>query len=222
MAIAFFDFDGTLIQKDSGVICALPSIRRGLLGPRLGARLIATYLLSKAGLRTRVDAQRVGFECYAGRTLEELRNIMAELYERNLKPWISSPMRARVEAHKKRADATVILTASAYWFAEPLAADLGLDTVIGTKVAFEKGLCTGIVDGEILDGPQKRQAARAYAEERGERLEDATFYSDHIADLPLLEAVGIPVAVGPHAPLYRVAKQRGWAIVSHSGVGEEP
>src|SRR5687768_10794852 len=62
--IAFFDFDGTLVVRESGVICAVPSIRRGLLRPGIGARLIATYALSKLGLRTRTDAQRVGFECY--------------------------------------------------------------------------------------------------------------------------------------------------------------
>ena len=75
MSIAFFDFDGTLIVRDSGVLCAIPSIRRGLVGPRLGGRLVGTYLLSKAGLRTRTDAQRVGFECYRGRSLDELRAI---------------------------------------------------------------------------------------------------------------------------------------------------
>src|ERR1700759_1178319 len=102
MSIAFFDFDGTLIQKDSGVICAVPSIRRGLLGPRIGARLVATYLMSKAGLRTRADAQRVGFAGSAGKTLEELRAIMQALHDEHLAPWVSWPMRERVEAHREK------------------------------------------------------------------------------------------------------------------------
>src|SRR5947209_3291434 len=103
-SIAFFDFDGTLIRHESGVICALPSIRRGLVGPRIGAQLVGTYLLSKAGVRTRTDAQRVGFACYAGRTLEELRAIMQSLYDEHLRAWISAPMRARVAEHRSRGD----------------------------------------------------------------------------------------------------------------------
>ena len=216
MAIVFFDFDGTLIRRDSGVICAIPSIRRGLLGPRIGARLVGTYLLSKAGLRTRADAQRVGFECYAGRTLEELRTIMQALHDEHLTRWLSQPMRALVEAHREAGDHLVILTASAFFFAEPIGRALRVDEVIGTQVGFEGDICTGRVEGDIFDGPQKLVAARAYAAARGGDLGGCTFYSDHIADLPLLEAVGTPVAVGPNRALARVARARGWRIVQHA------
>lgn len=216
MAIAFFDFDGTLIRKDSGVVCALPSLRRGLLGPRIGARLVGTYLLSKVGVRTREDAQRVGFACYRGRTLEELRAIMRELYASHVKRWISAPVRARLERHQRAGHHVAILTASAFWFAEPIARDLGIEHVEGTQCGFEGGVCTGEVEGAILDGRGKLDAARRLARERGEDLADATFYTDHISDLPLLEAVGEPVAVGPHRPLARLARRRGWSIVDHA------
>lgn len=220
MSVAFFDFDGTLIRRDSGVICAIPSIRRGLLGPRIGTRLIGTYLLSKAGLRTRTDAQRIGFACYAGRSLDELRALMQALFDEHLRPWISATMSDRVAWHRERGDPMVILTASAFFFAEPIARHLGIDEVIGTRVGFDAGgVCTGVVEGEILDGAEKLRVARAYAEARGQELAGATFYSDHIADLPLLEAVGTPVAVGPHRPLLRVARERGWRILLHSPPG---
>ena len=41
-------------------------------------------------------------------------------------------------------------------------------------------------------------------------------YSDSASDLPMLEAVGHPVAVNPDARLERVAGQRGWPIVVFS------
>jgi HAD superfamily hydrolase (TIGR01490 family) len=219
VGIAFFDFDGTLIRRESGVICAIPSIRRGLLGPRLGVRLIGTYLLSKTGIRTRTDAQRVGFLCYAGRSLGELRAIMQSLYDEHLRRWISAPMRARIASHRSAGDRLVILTASAFFFAEPIARDLGIDDVVGTRVGFSGDRCTGLVEGEILDGAAKLEAARAHAEDRGVALDRCTFYSDHIADLPLLEAVGTPVAVGPNRALARVARERGWTIVQHGPSG---
>lgn len=214
-AIAFFDFDGTLLTRESGVVCAIPSIRRGLLGVRIGGRLVATYLLSKIGLRTRTDAQRVGFACYRGRTLEELRRIMQELHEQNMRAFVSAPMRARVAGHKAAGDHLVILTASAFFFAEPLARELEIDEVLGTQVVFEGGVCTGEVDGAILDGAAKLEAARAVAAGRGADLAACAFYTDHVADLPLLEAVGTPVAVGPNRALARVARARGWTIVEH-------
>lgn len=214
--IAFFDFDGTLLTRESGVICALPSIRRGLLRPGIGARLVGTYVLSKVGLRTRTDAQRVGFECYRGRSLEELRSIMRDLHDEHMRSFVSAPVRERALAHRAAGDRLVVLTASAFFFAEPLCAELGIDELVGTQVGFAEGLCSGSVDGAILDGAAKLAAGVRCAEAHGVSLERCTFYTDHIADLPLLEAVGTPVVVGESAELLRLARERGWERLAHA------
>jgi HAD superfamily hydrolase (TIGR01490 family) len=215
MTIAFFDFDGTLLRRDSGRICAVPGIRAGLVPPRKALELVGTYLLFHAGLRTRTDVQHVGFSCYTGRTLEELRALMTELHERHMRPWISRTMRDRIEEHRRQRDRMVIVTASAFFFAEPLARELGIDEVVGTRPGFADGRCTGVVDGEILEGPVKLAAARKIAGALDVDLSACSFYSDHIADLPLLEAVGRPFVVGPHRALARVAASRGWPILDH-------
>jgi HAD superfamily hydrolase (TIGR01490 family) len=218
MRVAFFDFDGTLLVRDSGVICAVPSIREGLLGPRIGARLIGTYLLAKAGLRTRADAQRVGFECYRGRSLDDLRRVMGTLHEQHLRRFVSPAVRRRLEQHRSAGDRIVVLTASAFFFAEPLCAELAIDDLVGTQVAFaEDGICTGRVQGPILDGKAKLEAAVRSAEAHHAPLERCVFYTDHIADLPLLEAVGEPVVVGSSRPLASIARRRGWEILPHGG-----
>lgn len=215
MSIAFLDFDGTLLTHDSGRICALPSLRRGLLGPRTGARLVSTFLLEKLGLRTRTQLQLAGFACYGGRTLDELRALMQELHDLHMRAHISPAMRARVDEHRRAGDQLVVITASAFFFAEPIVRELGLDHLLGTQVGFVDGRCTGLVDGEIIEGAAKLAAARRHAEGRGVSLETCTFYSDHPADLPLLEAVGRAVVVGPHPGLARIAGERGWMVLAH-------
>jgi putative phosphoserine phosphatase/1-acylglycerol-3-phosphate O-acyltransferase len=214
-AIAFFDFDGTLVRHDSGVICAVPSVRRGLLGPRIFAELVVTWLLSKAGLRARTDAMRVGFRCYAGHSRDELRAIVHALYDEHLRADLSAPVLEHVRAHRAQGDRLTILTASASFLVEPAAVDLGFDEWVGTEVGFAGGRCTGLVDGEILDGHAKLRAAQRAAEVAGVGLDRCTFYSDHIADLPLLEAVGTPVVVGSSRALGKVARTRGWRVVPH-------
>jgi HAD superfamily hydrolase (TIGR01490 family) len=215
--IAFFDFDGTLLRHDSGVVCALPCARRGLLGPRIFGELVGTWLLSKIGLRARTDAMRVGFRCYAGQTLPELRTVMAELYDAHLRPQLSPAAVDRVRAHRAAGDRLVILTASAFFYAEPIGRDLGFDEVIGTQVGFRAGRCTGLVEGPIVEGVAKLAAARGVADAAGIDLGACAFYTDHIADLPLLEAVGTPVAVGPNRALRRAARERGIPILEHDG-----
>ena len=44
-------------------------------------------------------------------------------------------------------------------------------------------------------------------------LNDATFYSDSLNDLPLLRAVGTPVVVNPDAGLLAEAERVGWRVV---------
>jgi HAD superfamily hydrolase (TIGR01490 family) len=215
VATAFFDFDGTLLTKESGVICAVPALRSGLLGAGAGARVIGTYVLSKMRLRTRTDAQLAGFRCYEGKSLGELRDAMRSLHASHMRRHVCPDVRERLDGHRARGDRLVILTASAFFFAEPLGAELGAE-VVGTQVGFTPaGVCTGLVDGKILDGDAKLAAARAV----DAKLDACTFYTDHIADLPLLEAVGKPVVVRPRRDLAKLARARGWEAIPADRTG---
>ncbi len=46
----------------------------------------------------------------------------------------------------------------------------------------------------------------------GLALEQAVAYADSTSDLPMLEAVGFPVAVNPETRLAAVARKRGWLV----------
>ena len=63
-------------------------------------------------------------------------------------------------------------------------------------------------------GAGKAAAVRELAEREGIDLAASTAYSDSHTDLPFLEAVGHPVAVNPDRALRRVARERGWPILS--------
>ena len=53
---------------------------------------------------------------------------------------------------------------------------------------------------------------RSLAEERGYDLAECYAYSDSSTDLPMLEAVGHPVAVNPDSSLRATALGRDWPI----------
>src|SRR4030067_490263 len=61
-------------------------------------------------------------------------------------------------------------------------------------------------------GEAKAQAIRDLAERVGLDLEGSYAYSDSISDLPMLEAVGHPVAVNPDKDLRKEAEAREWDI----------
>jgi phosphoserine phosphatase len=76
-----------------------------------------------------------------------------------------------------------------------------------------RGLHTGRSLGEVCFGAGKLRLARAFAEGRGVSLADCTFYTDSYSDLPMLEAVGRPVAVNPDRRLLRRAERAGWPVL---------
>ncbi|MGZ4702953.1 MAG: HAD family hydrolase, partial [Ilumatobacteraceae bacterium] len=78
------------------------------------------------------------------------------------------------------------------------------------------GIYTGDLAGPFCYGPGKVDAITELAKWENYDLGQCYAYSDSASDLPMLEAVGHPVAVNPDAKLERVAHQNGWPIVVFS------
>ena len=56
------------------------------------------------------------------------------------------------------------------------------------------------------------RSSHDYCAAEGLRIEEAVAYADSTSDLPLLEAVGFPVAVNPETRLAAIARKRGWLV----------
>jgi HAD superfamily hydrolase (TIGR01490 family) len=117
-----------------------------------------------------------------------------------------------VERHRSAGDFVAIVTGATPYVAMPLARELAIDHVIATRLELEQGRFTGRVDPPMSYGKGKIVLAEKLAAEQGFTLDEATFYSDSITDLPLLERVKTPVIVNPDRRLRGVARARGWRI----------
>ncbi len=100
---------------------------------------------------------------------------------------------------------------------EPLAAAIGMTGGIGTVSAVNAdGVYTGELAGPFVYGPGKVIAIKEIADWEGYDMAVSYAYSDSASDLPMLEAVGHPVAVNPDGALRTIAHDRGWPIVIFS------
>ena len=138
---------------------------------------------------------------------------MIELGERafakRIKPIVYEEGRQLIEAHKKLGHEPVLVTSATRYQAAPIARDLGIDQLYCTELEIEQGVITGAA--MPCYGPGKKKAADVHMGFRGADLADAYFYTDSCEDLPLLEAVGRPVAVNAKTSLTRVAHKRAWS-----------
>jgi HAD superfamily hydrolase (TIGR01490 family) len=215
-AAAFFDLDKTIIAGSSALAFSRPFRRQGLLTRRAVLRSgYAQLLIMLSGadaatmeaLRKRITALCTGWE------VAQIRAIVAETLHEIVEPLVYAEATELIAEHKANGDEVVVLSASGLEVVEPIAALVGADRCLATRMAVRGGRYTGVIE-LYLYGEEKAQAARDVAEARGYRLADCRAYSDSITDLPLLEAVGHPTVVNPDRALRRVAEARGWPILT--------
>ena len=106
----------------------------------------------------------------------------------------------------------MLATSSLDIIVEPLAQYLHVDGVLATSLEFEDGTCTGRFSGMPMFRREKKERVLSFIAGEGVSAGECSFYSDSIYDLPLLEAVGRPVAVNPDFRLRWIARRRGWPI----------
>src|SRR5207237_10361676 len=86
--------------------------------------------------------------------------------------------------------------------------------VAAPKLAASDGRLTGRLAAPPPVGEARAAWLRGLAAQDGADLSQSFAYADSHSDLPLLRAVGNPVAVNPDVALYRVARRHRWPVES--------
>lgn len=217
MSLVFVDFDKTLIVKDSATLCAWATFKEGLITPSYFLRLALGGLLYGLGLRSRDHIQRIALQCYQGHSRQAIEAWIKVIIQSHIVPALSQTVLDELAKHRAQGLRIIVASAAAQHFVTPISEALDIiDDAIGSPMEFDAlERCTGQVLGPVLDGEAKKTAAYRYAQRLGVPLSDCYFYSDHIADLPLLESVGMPVVVSPGKKLRALALERKWRILTH-------
>ncbi len=221
-AAAFFDLDKTLMAGSSGMQFARVATRHGIVG----RRQLASWAIEHLRYRLRGTTDERTTE-----VLRVARDLIAEVPARSLErmnpevmaailPRVYPQMLDEVYAHQDEGRATFIVSAAGNGVVEPLAAVLGMDGGIGTRYEVNAdGAFTGRFDGPFVYGKGKVEAMEAFAAEHGIDLAASYAYSDSLSDLPMLRAVGHPVAVNPDPALTELARKEGWQTMRFEQLG---
>jgi HAD superfamily hydrolase (TIGR01490 family) len=218
---AFFDLDKTLIEGSSALHFGRAAYKNGMVSRRQLVRDVWANLKFRVkgstdegtdALRRRildaiagqrvVDLQRLGPDVLAGILPLLYREVLREAY-----------------AHQDAGRPAYIVTAASQELADVLAHVLVLDGGIGMRSEVRDGVYTGRPDGPFTYREGKAEAIREIAARKGIDLSASYAYSDSESDLPMMRAVGNPVAVNPDAALERVARAEGWRIMRFDRLG---
>ena len=216
MDAAFFDLDKTVIAKASIVAFGGPLRRGGLINRRTVARAIAQQLIF---LQFGADEGRLAkvresmLQLTMGWDRKQVASIVRETLIETIEPLIFAEALDLMELHRQAGDRIYIVSAAPEEIVMPLAEMLGVDGALASRGEVdEQDRYTGTM-AFYCYGPNKALAISELAQRSGIDLNRASAYSDSATDVPMLEAVGHPVAVNPDRELARIATERGWEIL---------
>lgn len=210
---AFFDMDRTLFAVNSGSLWVRRELEAGHITRWQALQAGGYVLLYSLGMLPLEGAILRGIATLRGLEERRLQERAEEFFRACLRAVYRPGALLALAEHRRAGDRCVLLTASPFCLASLVAGDLQLDACLSTELEVDAaGLHTGRPRA-LCFGAGKLLLASAFAERGGVPLADCTFYTDSYTDLPMLEAVGRPVAVNPDQRLRREALRRGWQVV---------
>jgi HAD superfamily hydrolase (TIGR01490 family) len=209
---AFFDMDRTLIRVNSGDLWIRWLRERGEISRYEMLRALAWIFQYKLAL---LDMEAVATKVIAsmrGQSEGELVGKAREFFDKLIATEVAPKALAAIERHRAEGHVVAILSSSTPYVVEPLAARLGIEHAICTRINVADGLFDGTHKKPACYGAGKVHWAEAFAREHEVDLGQSFFYTDSYSDLPMLERVGMARVVNPDTRLKRHAKRVGWTV----------
>ncbi len=215
--LALFDLDHTLLPIDSDYSWGQFTITLGWTDPvEFARRNDEFYAHYQAGTLDIHDYVRFATEAFRLRGPQAAAEAHQRFMREVIAPAIRPQALALVERHRQAGDRLMVITATNEFVIRPIVALFGIAEVISVELERD---ANGWYSGEISGVPSMRegkvQRLQMWLDAQGLNWEDteATFYSDSVNDLPLLNRVQHPVATNPDERLRNHALNKGWPIL---------
>jgi HAD superfamily hydrolase (TIGR01490 family) len=209
--IALYDFAGTL--AGSNIV-----VRYAFYARRYPSRVGSLYRTAKLLVRvpffvgldlySRRLLNRVFCRQYAGMKSEWLMGLAESMFEEVIRPSIFPAAPKLIEEDRRQGYRLVLVSGELDFALRPVVRYLGFDRLVANLLELSDGVATGRVEPPLVAEQEKVGCIERVLKELGAESSESKAYSDSSSDLPMLEAVGHPVAVNPDRRLGRLAVRR--------------
>jgi HAD superfamily hydrolase (TIGR01490 family) len=213
---AFFDFDETLLDVESGRLGIQWLWDRRLVPFGYILKILTANFLYKRRLLSDERMVKTMLTFYRKKRLADFQKGADNFYKSYLKPHLAPGILSRVHFHKEEGHLLVLISGSVRYLLEPVVRDLEFDHLLCTDLEVDKnGLMTGKPADLVCVDHNKKILTLKLAQQLELDLEKSYAYGNHHSDLPLLETVGNPHAVEPNSILEKIAHHRSWPILAY-------
>ena len=213
---AFFDFDETLLEVESGRLGIQWLWDRRLVPFGYILKVLVANFVYQRRLLSDERMVKTMLTFYKKKRLADFQKGAENFYKVYLKPRLAPGILTRVYSHKKEGHLLVLISGSVRYLLEPVVRDLEFNQLLCTDLEVgQNGLMTGKPQGLVCVDRNKKKLTLKLAQKLGLDLGKSYAYGNHHSDLPLLETVGNPHVVEPTRILERIARQRSWPILGY-------
>jgi HAD superfamily hydrolase (TIGR01490 family) len=214
-AAAFFDVDNTVLRGSSSFLFGKSAFERKFFSRKDFWRFAWAqfrFIWKGENNNKLASLKDRALSLVEGHRVRDLEELVDEVYDRHIKLKLWPETVRLAKDHIAEGREVWLVTAAPQELGDVISKRLGLTGAIGTKVERKNGILTGKIVGKPVHGPAKKTVIKKLAKNRHLSLRKSYAYSDSHNDLPMLTAVGHPVAVNPDKILTRYAKAADWPI----------
>lgn len=221
MKLAIFDFDGTLLTNDT-----LPCLgREWLRQKRSKARYITVWmsvlpvlLRYKLRLISRESMKRSAFRqfnrLFIRMTRQDIEAFFNQAYP-NISRHFNPAVLEEIRLARQEGFHSVLLSGTYEELLKITAQDLGVDTVIGAKLAYKDDVFDHRNETPFIDGKAKRQLLLEVFADKNVDWRASRAFGDSYTDIFIIETVGERIAVNPDSELLSHARRNNWKVVAN-------
>lgn len=217
---AFFDFDETVIDFKSMFSFLEFFLKKKY--SEVGVQRFISYMDDvKNKWKNNFPRESINLDYYhqfKGETQQDILEIaqcwiieQKKIYGANL--YINETLKL-IKEYQQQNISIVIVSGSLQDIIVPLAKDIGVDTVIATRMVIVDGLYTGEIIPPQTIGMGKALAIATYMQQHNIAKEQTIAWGDHDSDFPMLEASGAGGIISSNTTLLNEAQQRGFRVIN--------
>ena len=221
--LAVFDLENTLIA--SNVVSSWGYLATKRLAPSERARIIGKTLLEAPNMlamdrRDRTDFLRNFYRKYEGAPVSQIDEDSLDMFNEFILNKSFPAAIRRVREHRSLGHKTLLITGALDFVVQPLKPLF--DEILAPSLTTKGNNYSGRMNQVPPIGETRAAVLRDFAEKHDIDLAESIAYADSTSDLPMLEAVGFPVAVNPETKLATLARRRGWLVENFQPVSGSP
>ena len=208
-----FDLDHTLINANASFAFGLYLYKSRHLSFKDMIYCLGLYFMhKKMGMNMKWLHSRVFARIFRGKDAKKMQEHVGTFLNSSFHLMVNNSLVNLLKEKQQSGTKVAILSSSPDFLVKAIADRLGVKNSIGTPYLTDSKECFSSIS-KVIHGQDKAKWVVDFAKKSGISLDETMAFTDSHLDLPLLEIVGIPVAVNPDRKLLKISRSRGWQIL---------